>query len=159
MLAAGVVMFGAPPVRAADAIIGQASVIDGDTLEIHGERIRLEGIDAPESRQTCQLRAGGATVRCGQQAALFLADLIGRKTVTCAPNGRDRYRRVLAHCSISEGDLGGLLVRAGWALSFVRYSREYEADEDLARAAEDGLWSMTFVPPWEWRASGRPPTR
>ena len=73
--------------------------------------------------------------------------------MTCVPTGQDRYRRVLARCSISGGDLGGLLVRAGWALAFVRYSREYEMDEALARAAEDGLWSMTFVPPWEWRAA------
>jgi endonuclease YncB( thermonuclease family) len=38
----------------ADDLIGQASVIGGDTIEIHGTRIRLWGIDAPESRQLCQ---------------------------------------------------------------------------------------------------------
>jgi endonuclease YncB( thermonuclease family) len=37
-----------------DSFVGQASVIDGDTLEIHSTRIRLWGIDAPESTQLCR---------------------------------------------------------------------------------------------------------
>ncbi len=56
-------------------IAGRASVIDGDTIEIRGERIRLYGIDTPESTQLCDL--DGQPYRCGQQAALALADKIG----------------------------------------------------------------------------------
>jgi endonuclease YncB( thermonuclease family) len=66
------------------AIIGVASVIDGDTLEIHDRRIRLDGIDAPESAQLC-LR-DGRKERCGQASAFFLADLIGRRSVRCVPH-------------------------------------------------------------------------
>jgi endonuclease YncB( thermonuclease family) len=77
----------APAASAAD-IIGQASIIDGDTIEIHGQRIRLFGIDAPEHNQLCE--AAGSQYRCGQQAALALSDQIGRQTVDCVPHDVDR---------------------------------------------------------------------
>ena len=70
-------------------IAGKASVIDGDTIEIHGQRIRLHGIDAPESGQSCV--ADGERWRCGQKAAFALADFIGRSPVRCDGQGTDRY--------------------------------------------------------------------
>ena len=81
-------------------IAGTASVIDGDTIEIHGQRIRFHGIDAPESRQTCV--AGGEEWRCGQEAALALAELIGRSPVledalrvfVAFAAGSDEWRRL-----------------------------------------------------------------
>lgn len=139
----------------ADDLVGRAVVIDGDTIEIHGERIRLEGIDAPESRQTCTVRDTGAEVRCGQRAALWLSDLIGEKPVSCTESGRDRYKRVLAHCTVSGKDIGAAMVSAGWALAFVRYSREYEPQEATARDAHAGIWQWEFVAPWDWRQGQR----
>jgi endonuclease YncB( thermonuclease family) len=139
----------------AEPIMGRASVIDGDTIEIHGQRIRLSGIDAPESSQHCRDRSTGATILCGGQASMALADLIGASVVTCRQDGTDVYRRVLAHCAARGADLGDAMVRAGWALSFVRYSHEYDGAEAAARAAGRGLWGMEFGEPWEWRRAQR----
>jgi len=94
---------------AAETIADRASVIDGDTIEIHGERIRILDIDAPESRQTCQAQ-DGAEWRCGQVAANSLADWIGAKTVTCeTTTKRDKYGRHLARCSVGAADLAAWL--------------------------------------------------
>lgn len=153
LVALGLGMSAAP--ASAEPLMGRASVIDGDTIEIHGERIRLEGIDAPESRQTCTDRESGDQIRCGQRSALWLADMIGEKPVSCTESGRDRYKRVLAHCTVSGQDIGAAMVKAGWALAFVQYSREYEAQEAKARDAKAGIWQWEFVAPWDWRQGQR----
>ena len=92
------------PTSAEDRIIGVASVIDGDTIEIRGQRIRLFGIDAPESSQLC-VRLTGEPWRRGQQASFALADRIGRAAVTCQPRDLDRYGRVIAVCFKGSEDL------------------------------------------------------
>jgi endonuclease YncB( thermonuclease family) len=92
-------------VAAAD-LIGQASVVDGDTIEIHGERIRLLDIDAPESSQTCS-RPDGTVWHCGQQAARALFDWIGQRTVTCASDHRDIHGQTLARCIVGGGAARG----------------------------------------------------
>lgn len=136
---------------AAGALLsGQATVIDGDTLEIHGQRIRLHGVDAPESRQSCE-DTTGRSYACGRIAAFALADWIGRAVVSCDPRDRDRYKRVVAVCSVRGEDMGAWLVRSGHALAFRRYSLEYVPAEDKARAAGAGVWRGRFTPPWEWR--------
>lgn len=135
---------------AGDRLTGRATVIDGDTIEIHGQRIRLEGIDAPESRQTCT-DAGGNQWRCGKAAAFALADKIGSSVVSCEPNGNDRYGRVLAICFLSELDLNGWMVRNGWSVAYRRYSTAYVREEGLARANGANIWSGTFDMPWDWR--------
>ena len=139
--------------QAQQAIVGVASVIDGDTIEIHGARIRFHGIDAPESRQECT-RPNSATWRCGQQSALALAERIGRATIRCLPRDRDRYGRVVAVCSKDGEDLNRWLVRNGWAVAYRKYSTDYVADEERAKRAKLGIWSGSFEMPWDWRARG-----
>jgi endonuclease YncB( thermonuclease family) len=134
-------------------LIGRASVIDGDTLDLHGRRIRLWGIDAPESRQVCQRKGSGW--RCGQAAALALADRIGQRTVRCEPLDVDRWKRIVARCRQGQDDLGRWLVRSGLALAYRSYSRDYVADENEARAERLGLWAGSFALPWEWRRNRR----
>jgi len=138
-----------PASFAADRHVGVASVIDGDTLDMHGMRIRLWGIDAPESRQLC--RRDGGPWRCGQAAALALADRIGRRTVHCEIRDVDRWKRLIALCRQDGEDLSEWLVRSGLALAFRRYAEDYVAVEQEARLSRAGLWAGAFAPPWAWR--------
>src|SRR5258708_5970551 len=94
----------------ADNLTGQASIIDGDTLEIHGTRIRLWGIDAPESNQLCR-NDESLLYRCGAKAANDLDTFIARRPVDCSPVSLDQYGRTVAVCSIDGVDLADWLGR------------------------------------------------
>jgi Staphylococcal nuclease homologue len=96
----------------ADDLTGQASVIDGDTIEIHGTRIRLWGIDAPESTQLCR-GEDSLQYRCGANAAKDLDAFIARRPVSCTPISQDQYGRTVATCSVDGTDLGQWLVSNG----------------------------------------------
>lgn len=137
------------------AIAGPARVVDGDTLEVSGAHVRLEGIDAPERGQTCRRGPAGEGYRCGLAASAALARLIAGRPVRCGPTGTDRYGRTLAVCWAGQTDIGAALVRSGWALAYVRYSTRYVGEEAEARAAGRGMWGGTFQPPWDWRREHR----
>ena len=134
-------------------IVGVASIIDGDTLEIHGQRIRLHGIDAPESGQSCE--KDGKQYRCGQQAALALANKISRATIRCEQRDIDRYQRVVAVCRRGAEDLNSWMVRQGWAIAYRKYSRDYVDDESAAQSAKAGIWAGRFIEPPKWRRGDR----
>lgn len=119
-------------------VTGIASLIDGDTIEIHSERIRLHGIDAPEGDQVC-LDANDQVWRCGQRAALPLQDLVGRRTVSCDERDVHRYGRTISQCFAGETDINEWLVEQGLALAYRRYSRDYLTAEDEARKAGRGI--------------------
>jgi endonuclease YncB( thermonuclease family) len=154
VVALGAALSWASATSAADTITGIASVIDGDTIEIHRTRIRLHGIDAPESAQLCR-RATGERWRCGQQAALALAARINRAPVTCRPTDTDRYGRMIAICLKGRENLNAWMVAEGWAVAYRRYSLDYVALEERAKAAGKGIWSSRFVMPWDWRRGDR----
>lgn len=135
-------------------ITGVASVIDGDTIEVHGTRIRLHGIDAPESAQLC-IDADGKPWRCGQQASLALAELIGRTPVTCNRTDTDHYGRTISVCTQGDKDLNAWMVAEGWAVAYRQYSMDYVGEEDQAREARRGMWSGEFVRPENWRRGQR----
>lgn len=127
-------------------MVGTAAIVDGDTLRIGTTRIRLIGLDAPELAQTCT-GADGADWPCGRQARSFAEQIAGGRTVACVPSGRDRYARVLARCSVEDGDLGREIVGAGWAVA----DMDYGVEAARARAAHAGIWAGTFTAPAEWR--------
>jgi endonuclease YncB( thermonuclease family) len=137
----------------AETITGQASVIDGDTIEIHGTRIRLDGIDAPESAQPCIVN--GQNGRCGRLSAMALDNLIGNQTVSCEWDEKDRYGRVIGTCSAGGQNLNAAMVADGWAMAYREYSVEYVPQENDARSTKRGIWQTEFVPPWDWRKQKR----
>ncbi len=134
-------------------VAGTASVIDGDTLEIHGQRIRLHGINAPESRQLCRL--DGKPWQCGKDAANALAEKIDHRPVTCEDLGRDKYDRIIGRCAVAGEDLGAWMVSRGLALAYRQYSTDYVDEEADAQAARRSIWASEFVKPWEWRRGTR----
>lgn len=137
-----------------EPLVGRVSVIDGDTLELHGQRIRIWGVDAPESRQVCH--RGGAEYRCGQLASNRLDNWIGDRTVSCQQQSRDRYRRIVARCRVGGEDIGGWLVRHGYAVRYPEYAgTAYIVEEQAARVGSEGVWQGTFENPWDWRRARR----
>ncbi len=140
------------PAARADAqsvLTGAAKVVDGDSLEIDGKRVRLHAIDAPEGSQSCG--RGGARWSCGSAAKRKLAELIGGRTVTCRQTDVDDYGRIVAVCRTGSTDLGAALVESGYARAYRRYGDDYAGEEAAARAARRGLWAGEHEAPWEYR--------
>jgi endonuclease YncB( thermonuclease family) len=132
-------------------LTGIATVADGDTIEIYGTRIRLEGIDAVELDQTCQ-DANKQSWPCGRAALRAVRSHIQGHELRCDPKGLDQFKRVLAVCfMIPDGsDLNAWIVQQGWALAY-GHAQVYRSEQDEAQSAKRGIWAGTFTPPREWR--------
>jgi endonuclease YncB( thermonuclease family) len=128
-------------------------IIDGDTIVVDGEHMRLFGIDAPERGQVCTFV--GQPQRCGLMAAEALRGLIGSGTVSCERRSTDRYGRTVAVCSVAGRDIGRQMVYSGWAIASIRYSNMYIEVENEARGSRRGLWDGQFEKPEQWRAAQR----
>lgn len=142
------VLLGAP--ACAEEVLGIPQIVDGDTLYVDAHKIRLSGIDAPETDQVC-LNATGQTSSCGIEAKKELEKHFSGGQVTCKLTGTDRYRRSLGDCFLKGESMSHWLVRHGWALAFRRYSTEFIPDEDYARGRKAGIWAGAFIAPWDWR--------
>ena len=126
------------------------TVTDGDTIKMRGASFRIWGIDAAENKQLC-LDGWPA----GRAATTYMRDLMHGRAITCEPKTTDRYGRTVALCRADGRDLGAQMVRAGHAWAFVRYSREYLDQEQLARAEGLGVHAHPCQPAWEWRAQNK----
>ena len=140
------------PAHAAD-LVGHPRVVDGDTIEIDGQLIRMHGIDAPEASQLCRKKSG-ETWLCGQKSARVLADRIGSSVVECNQRDVDRYGRIVAVC-FDGGDLNEFMVRSGMAVAYKRYSSDYIKAENSAIVENLGIWAGEFIMPARWRRGDR----
>ena len=142
-----------PAASSTEMIAGRAAVVDGDTIEIHGKRVRFDGIDAPESAQLCNDQ-NGKSVRCGARSAEALASYLAESRPTnCKIVGTDQYGRLIGTCKRQDGrDISEWLVRNGHALDWPRHSGgRYQAYQQAAKDDRSGLWAGTFDEPWVWR--------
>lgn len=129
---------------------GIARVVDGDTLVINQQRLRLVGIDGPELSQQCRT-AAHQSYACGQQSKQALAAKISQNPLHCEAETQDRHQRWLATCFLDSLNINSWLVRNGHALAYRRYSTAYVKEEEHAEAEQLGLWQGKFEPPWAYR--------
>lgn len=133
----------------AETLSGKPRVIDGDTLEIAGQRIGLYGIDAPEMNQVCT--KNGKPWACGEKATMVLLFAAGTHWVDCVTRETDTQGRLMADCKTGPYHLSEFMVRTGWALADRHVTDQFVAKENEARKTKKGLWKGSFVEPWEWR--------
>lgn len=135
----------------AATVTGPAAIVDGDTIWVASQEVRIYGIDAPETGQKCQLPKG--TWNCSNAAIAELTRMVEGKTVHCVGHESDQYGRLIARCS-TDGfpDLGAHLVASGLAWAFIKYSTDYSKLERGPRIKKVGIWQSRTQPAWEYRA-------
>ena len=153
-LLSAVLLLAFPAMAQAADITGVPKIREGDHLQIGTHRIRLGGIDAPSVDQLC-LNNSGERWTCGVAARDELIKHVGNKSWTCHTRTTDRRGRTVARCEVDGEDIQKWMVANGWALAFVRISRDYEADEKAAREAKAGMWQGAVIAPWDWRARNK----
>ena len=129
----------------------QLIVTDGDTIRIGDERIRFSGIDAPEIKQTCIYQE--IEFKCGEYSKNLLIEKISNQQVNCIRESKDQYGRTLAECFVGKESLSSYLVREGYAFAYRKYSNKFILDEEYAQSKGNGMWSMDFMFPWDFRKS------
>lgn len=134
--------------RAEVEVSGGVVVLDGDSLIVDGQKVRLKGVDAPELSQLCQNEQSRKTVPCGRIAKRQLAQLVSQGLL-CKGWEFDKYQRLLAVCFSSDVDVNAKMVEQGWAVSY----GDYQEQEANARKHSRGIWATGFEAPETWRKS------
>ena len=140
-------------------IRGAVRVVDADTLDVAGVRIRLHAIDAPEQDQSC-VTEHGVPFACGAWATEQVRRAYAGRIATCTPVDRDRHGRTVATCAVAGVDMGAEIVSRGWAFAYRRYGMDYDLDEKAAYIADRGLHGFRVQSPAQFRktrAKGRIP--
>ena len=136
--------------NSAAKILGRVSITDGDTIKLGTIKVRLHGIDAPESRQNC-IDAKNKAYACGRQSTAFLKSLVKNKEVKCEGKDKDRYGRIIGICYADEINLNSTMVKEGWAIAYRYYSKDYVKEEETAKRDKKGIWQGSFEEPYIWR--------
>ena len=134
-------------------IYGKARIVDGDTIHIGKNKIRLHAIDAPETKQKCT--KDGKEWNCGLESTRFLKNLIGNDQIQCDTNGKDRYERYIAVCYKDTINLNSQMVLNGWAIAYTYYSPDYIKEEKIAKSKKTGIWIGEFEEPYLFRKKNK----
>lgn len=146
-----------PGAGAAPALVdpvGAVEVVDGDTLTVGGQQVRLYGIDAPEIGQYCATKHQ-KPFDCGRVAARSLRLFLSGAEIRCKARDLLPDGTILAKCFAGRNDLSAQMVVVGWALAHPDTGADYRRGELAARATREGLFKGKLLPPWEWRAGKR----
>ena len=143
-------LIASPVLANGQLIVGAARAIDGDTIEIGEERIRLFGIDAPELHQACN--RDGVEWPCGEEARARMHALIDGKSLRCETRARDRYGRLIATCFVGRLDIARSIVEQGFAIVPEGGPGEYLEVADRVAGFRFGIWDSEFIMPAKWRA-------
>lgn len=153
-----ILLFFVPNFINAEIIQGKVKVIDGDTVKIKNNKIRLSGIDAPELNQLCSkvflslsFISFNKKYYCGKISTKKLKRLLKNEIILCKVENIDRYKRKLATCYKNKLNINSWLVRNGYALAYIKYSKKYILQEKDAKRDQLGIWQGTFENPWDWR--------
>ena len=134
-------------------IEGKPIIIDGDTIHIGKNKIRLHGIDAPETNQKCT--RDEETWNCGIQSTLSLKNFILDKEVYCEIIDIDQYKRFVGICFVDNKNMNKYMVRNGWAIAYRYYSTLFVEDEEIAQKQKSGIWQGTFIEPYLFRKKNK----
>ena len=136
-----------------EKILGKAIIIDGDTIHIGKNKIRLHGIDAPEYRQTCTIDK--EMWNCGVESKIALENFILTKEVNCEIIDVDQYRRFVGICFLENQNINQYMVRNGWAIAYRYYSLKFVKDEEFAKKNKLGIWQGSFIEPYLFRKNNK----
>lgn len=139
-------------------VAGRIDVVDGDTIRVSGQTVRIFGVDAPEVKQTCQA-ANGTEWACGVWVSNELRRSFQGKYASCVEVDQDRYGRSVARCDIAGVDLGRWLVQQGYAFAYRKYSMDYDLDEKGAAVNDRGLHASRVQNPADFRAASAKPAQ
>ena len=119
------------------SISRSVKITDGDSIKIGNSRIRLQGIDAPELKQTCKKK--NQEYSCGADSKKFLKFLIKDSDLTCTYKELDRYNRILGMCFVKGVNINEQMVENGWALAYRKYNKIFIENENNAKKKLRGI--------------------